>query len=155
MTIYKNIIIVPEEINDIAAKSIIEGLYDYPNPHLYIDSNGGSLAAGLAIVEVMINLRRQKRIATINYGMAGSIAALIFASGTYGERHIDRHARIYLHNAYIGQDSTLSESDQLQMLELQSARLEKLWLPYGLDAQSPQWIDPKTAISYNLCDKVI
>jgi ATP-dependent protease ClpP protease subunit len=115
--------------------------------HLYLNSWGGSVAAGLAIASALTNHT------TINYGHAGSIAAWIFVCGQ--RRVMHRTAVIYLHDVAIGTETTLSEDRQ--GLERDRARetLIKLWAPYGIDPTVERWIEAPEAIGLGLCDQVI
>lgn len=61
---------------------------------IYINSPGGSVSDGLALIDVMGALRCPIR--TVCMGMAASMAALIFASGH--ERQITEHSRIMIHD---------------------------------------------------------
>jgi ATP-dependent protease ClpP protease subunit len=115
--------------------------------HLYLNSWGGSVAAGLAIASALTHHT------TINYGHAGSIAAWIFVSG---QRRVMHHtAVIYLHDVAIGAETTLSEDRQV--LERTRARetLIRLWAPYGIDPTVERWIEAQEAIGLGLCDEVI
>jgi ATP-dependent protease ClpP protease subunit len=108
---------------------------------------GGSVSAGMAIAA------RVSNHTTVNYGCAGSIAALIFVSGQY--RVIHRTALIYLHDVAIGYETTLLE--ERQIIEISAAReaLIDLWAPYGLDPTVERWIEADEAIALKLADLVI
>ena len=63
--------------------------------HLYIDSPGGVVTAGLAIYDTMQYLKAP--ISTICVGQAASMGALLLAAGTAGKRYALPHARIMIH----------------------------------------------------------
>jgi ATP-dependent Clp protease protease subunit len=63
--------------------------------HLYINSPGGVVTAGLAIYDTMEYLKAQ--VSTICVGQAASMGALLLASGTAGKRCALPHARIMIH----------------------------------------------------------
>ena len=63
--------------------------------HLYINSPGGIVTAGLAIYDTMQYLKAP--VSTICVGQAASMCALLLASGTAGKRYALPHARIMIH----------------------------------------------------------
>jgi ATP-dependent Clp protease protease subunit len=63
--------------------------------HLYINSPGGVVTAGLAIYDTMQYLKAP--VSTICVGQAASMGALLLAAGTAGKRYALPHARIMIH----------------------------------------------------------
>jgi ATP-dependent Clp protease protease subunit len=63
--------------------------------HLYINSPGGVVTAGLAIYDTMQDLKAP--VSTICVGQAASMGALLLASGTAGKRYALPHSRIMIH----------------------------------------------------------
>ena len=63
--------------------------------HLYINSPGGSVSAGMAIYDTMQYIKPE--ISTICVGMAASMAAVILSSGTKGKRYALPHAEVMIH----------------------------------------------------------
>lgn len=63
--------------------------------HLYINSPGGVVTAGLAIYDTMQYLKAP--VSTICVGQAASMGALLLAAGTHGKRYALPHARIMIH----------------------------------------------------------
>jgi len=63
--------------------------------HLYINSPGGIVTAGLAIYDTMQYLKAP--VSTICVGQAASMGALLLASGTNGKRYALPHSRIMIH----------------------------------------------------------
>ena len=68
--------------------------------HLYINSPGGSVSAGLAIYDTMQYLRCD--VATYNIGMAASMGAVVFCGGAKGKRYLLPNSRMLLHQPLIG-----------------------------------------------------
>lgn len=68
--------------------------------HLYINSPGGSVSAGLAIYDTMNYIKPD--VATICVGMAASMGAVLLAGGTRGKRTSLPNARIMIHQPWIG-----------------------------------------------------
>ncbi len=63
--------------------------------HIYINSPGGLVTAGMAIYDTMQYIKPD--VATICVGQAASMAALLLAAGEKGKRHTLAHARVMIH----------------------------------------------------------
>jgi len=68
--------------------------------NLYINSPGGSVTAGLAIYDTMKYINPD--VATICCGMAASMAAILLAGGANGKRTSLPHAKILIHQPWVG-----------------------------------------------------
>ncbi len=75
--------------------------------HLYINSPGGSVSAGLAIYDTMQYIRSD--ISTICIGMAASMAAVLLAGGTPGKRSSLPNSRIMIHQPWGGVQGTATD----------------------------------------------
>jgi ATP-dependent Clp protease protease subunit len=75
--------------------------------HLYINSPGGSVSAGLAIYDTMQYIRPD--VSTMCTGMAASMAAVLLAGGTKGKRSVLPNARIMIHQPWGGVQGTASD----------------------------------------------
>lgn len=75
--------------------------------HLYINSPGGSVSAGLAIYDTMQYIRPD--VSTICMGMAASMAAVLLAGGTKGKRTALPNARVMIHQPWGGVQGTASD----------------------------------------------
>jgi ATP-dependent Clp protease protease subunit len=75
--------------------------------HLYINSPGGSVTAGLAIYDTMQYIRPE--ISTICIGMAASMAAVLLAGGQKGKRTALPNARVMIHQPWGGVQGTASD----------------------------------------------
>ena len=95
------IIMVTGEVNDIMANLIVAQLLyleskDNTTPiTMYVNSPGGSVSAGLAIIDTM-NLVKSP-VSTVAMGMAASMGAMIVLSGEKGMRHALPNAEIMIH----------------------------------------------------------
>jgi ATP-dependent Clp protease, protease subunit len=100
------IIIVGGAIDDDTANIIIAQLLFLSNDdpkadvQLYINSPGGSISAGLGIIDTMKYLRCE--VATTCIGMAASMGACLLAAGTRGKRAVLPNSQIMLHQPLIG-----------------------------------------------------
>lgn len=68
--------------------------------YLYINSPGGSVTAGLAIYDTMKYIKPD--VSTICVGMAASMGAVLLAGGTKGKRNSLPHAKILIHQPWVG-----------------------------------------------------
>src|SRR3990167_4574776 len=107
------IIFLGEPITDVVANIIIaqflfldaeDGTKDIK---FYINSPGGSVTAGMAIYDTMQYIKSD--VSTICVGMAASMAATLFASGTRGKRGALPNAEILLHQVMGGAEGQATE----------------------------------------------
>jgi len=77
--------------------------------HLYINSPGGEVTAGLAIYDTMQYIKSE--ISTICIGQAASMAALLLAAGTKGKRYSLPHSRIMIHQPLGGAQGQATDVD--------------------------------------------
>lgn len=75
--------------------------------HLYINSPGGSVSAGLAIYDTMQFVTCD--VATYCVGQAASMGAVLLAAGQAGKRHALPNARIMIHQPLAGMEGTAEE----------------------------------------------
>lgn len=68
--------------------------------HLYVNSPGGSVTAGLAIYDTMKYIKPD--VATICVGMAASMGAILLAGGAQGKRTSLPNSKIMIHQPWIG-----------------------------------------------------
>ncbi len=128
---------------------------------LYINSNGGSITAGLAILDTMLFLGCD--INTYCIGQAVSMAALLLAAGTKGKRFALPHSRIMLHQPYGGVGGT-SEDIALQakeILELKkiTSHLMSRFTGQSIekvleDSERDYYMDPEAALKYGIVDHI-
>ena len=86
--------------------------------HLYINSPGGSVTAGMSIYDTMHYLTCD--VATYCIGMAASMAATLLAAGTKGKRNILPHAEVMIHQPWsqgIGGQASDVEIEMKEMLK--------------------------------------
>lgn len=95
------IIFLGEEVNDTTASIIVAQLLfleaDDPDKdiHLYINSPGGSITAGMAIYDTMQHIKPD--VATICVGMAASMGAFLLSGGAKGKRSALPHSEVMIH----------------------------------------------------------
>lgn len=107
------IILLNEEINDNSSASIVAQLLtlEAQDPEkpitMYINSPGGSITAGFAILDIMNNIKCP--IITIANGIAASMAAILLSSGTKGKRYALPNATIMIHQPLGGVQGQATE----------------------------------------------
>jgi ATP-dependent Clp protease protease subunit len=107
------IIFIQGAIDDQSANVIVAQMlflqFDDPKAdiHLYINSPGGSVTAGLSIYDTMQYLTCD--VATYCIGQAASMAAVLLAAGARGKRNALPHARVMIHQPHAGTEGTTTE----------------------------------------------
>lgn len=107
------IVFVTGEIDDTMANLVIAQLLflESEDPdkdiHLYINSPGGSVSAGLAIYDTMQYIKPD--VSTICMGMAASMASVLLAAGTPGKRFALPYSRVMIHQPLGGVQGQASE----------------------------------------------
>jgi ATP-dependent Clp protease, protease subunit len=132
--------------------------------HLYVNSPGGSVSAGLAIIDTMNFV--QPDVATYIIGQAASMGSLIACNGAPGKRFALTNSRNLVHQPLLsgvmeGQATDL-EIEAREMLRIRE-RLYKLYAdrtgqPYEKierDADRNKWLDEQEMLDYGLIDKVL
>ena len=108
------IILIFGEINDAMSSSIIAQLLfldsiSNDDIHLYINSPGGSITAGMAIFDTMNFIKSD--VETICIGMAASMASFLLASGTKGKRYSLENSEIMIHQPLGGFEGQATDID--------------------------------------------
>ena len=130
--------------------------------HLYINSPGGSVSAGLAIYDTMQFIKPQ--VSTMCIGMAASMGAVLLAGGAAGKRYCLPHGRVMIHQplgGYQGQATDieihareiLKVRDQLnRILSSHSGQpIERI----QVDTERDNFMSGQEAADYGLIDKVL
>ncbi len=129
---------------------------------IYINSPGGSVTSGLAIIDTMAHLKTP--VSTICVGMAASMGAHILAAGTKGKRFALPHAEVMIHQpsgGFQGQASDI-EITAKQIMRLKDT-LNKLFAKntgkplekVAADMDRDFWMTTAEAQKYGIIDKVL
>ncbi|MDR0550178.1 MAG: ATP-dependent Clp endopeptidase proteolytic subunit ClpP [Deltaproteobacteria bacterium] len=130
--------------------------------HMYINSPGGSVSAGLAIYDTMRFIRSD--VSTLCLGQAASMGALLLTAGAKGKRGALPHSRIMIHQPSGGFHGQASDVE-IQSREMRRTRealnrvlaehtgqdIEKI----GRDTERDYFMDPVEAMEYGLIDRVM
>ena len=130
--------------------------------HLYINSPGGSVTAGLAIYDTMQFIR--SHVTTMCIGQAASMGALLLAGGEKGKRYALPHSRVMIHQplgGFQGQatDIEIHAKEILlirEKLNMILARhtgqdLEQI----GQDTDRDNFMSSEQSVAYGIIDKVL
>ncbi len=162
------IIFLGEEVNDHTASLVVAQLLfleaDDPDKdiHLYINSPGGSITAGMAIYDTMQYIKPD--VSTICIGMAASMGAFLLAAGEKGKRFALPNAEIMIHQPLGGtrgqaEDIKIHAERILKMRDkLNQILSERTGQPLETvekDTDRDNFMDPEAALEYGLIDKVI
>jgi ATP-dependent Clp protease protease subunit len=162
------IVVLGGPINDDVANLIIAQLLfleaDDPEKeiHLYINSPGGDVNAGLGIYDVMQYVH--PAVSTICMGQAASMAAVLLAAGARGKRLALPNSRVMIHQPWggvQGQSSDIQIHAQ-EILKLRHRLNEILAEHTGnevekieRDTDRDNFLDARQAVAYGLVDRVI
>jgi ATP-dependent Clp protease, protease subunit len=164
------IIILGGAVSDDVANAIIAQLLFLSNDdpksdiQFFINSPGGSVSAGLGIIDTMKYLRCD--VATTCIGMAASMGACLLAAGTRGKRACLANSQVMLHQPLIGGvlqgPATDLGIEATHMLRLRD-RLYKLMADYTgkpketihRDFDRNKWLFAEEAVEYGCADRVL
>lgn len=113
------IIMLGSPVTDDLANSIISQLFflEMENPekdvHIYINSPGGSVTAGLAIYDVMQFIKCDVR--TYCMGQAASMGSLLLAAGSPEKRYALPHSRVMIHQPLIGGHGISGQASDIEI----------------------------------------
>ena len=130
--------------------------------HLYINSPGGIVTAGLSIYDTMQFIKPD--VSTICIGQAASMGSFLLAGGTKGKRYCLPHSRIMIHQpsgGFQGQASDI-EIHARETLKLKQRLNELLAKHTGQtierierDSDRDNFMDAEAAVEYGLIDTVL
>ena len=162
------IIFVTGEIEDHMANLIIAQLLflESEDPdkdvHLYINSPGGSVSAGLAIYDTMQYIRPD--VSTICVGMAASMASVLLAAGTKGKRYALPHSRVMIHQPLGGAQGQATDIEinakhilktKERMNRILAENTGKEYEVIAADTERDNWKTAEEAKEYGLIDMII
>jgi ATP-dependent Clp protease protease subunit len=164
-----NIIFLGRPIDDDVASVVIAQMLflEAENPerdiHLYINSPGGSVTAGLAVYDTMQYIKPD--VATYCVGQAASMAAVLLAAGGKGKRTALPNCRILIHQPWtsgMGGQATDVEIHARELLKLRARIDEILAFHTGKDAERvhedterDKILGAEEAVAYGLVDQVM
>jgi ATP-dependent Clp protease protease subunit len=164
----ERIIFLVGPISDPMANLIVAQLLflESENPdkdiHLYINSPGGSVSAGLAIYDTMQFIKPD--VSTLCTGLAASMGAFLLAAGTKGKRHCLPNSRVMIHQpsgGFSGQASDI-EIHAKEVLYLKRKLNEMMAQHTGQpleiierDTDRDNFMGAEDAVKYGMVDRVL
>ncbi len=164
----ERVIFLVGQVEDYMANLVVAQLLflESENPdkdiHLYINSPGGSVTAGLAIYDTMQFIKPD--VSTMCLGQAASMGALLLAGGAEGKRFCLPHSRMMIHQplgGYQGQATDI-EIHTREILTVRE-KLNRILARHtgqdiatiAQDTERDNFMDAEVAVGYGLIDKVV
>ncbi len=162
------IIFLGEEINSVSANLVIAQLLHLESQDaekdisIYINSPGGEVTAGLAILDTMNFIKPQ--VSTICVGMAASMAAVLLSSGAKGKRFCLPNSLVMIHQPSGGAQGQQTEIEiAAQQIKATRKKLNKILsdtsgTPYEqveIDTERDHYLTAEEALSYGLIDRIV
>ena len=162
------IIFLGEEVTDVSANLIVAQLLflESEDPgkdiHMYINSPGGSVSAGLAIYDTMQYIKCD--VSTICIGMAASMGAFLLAGGTKGKRFALPNSTIMIHQPSGGAQGQATEiqivADHIAktkrtLNEILAANTGQPLEVVEKDTDRDNYMSAEEALAYGLIDGVV
>ena len=162
------IVFLSGEVNDESANLVIAQLLflEAEDPdkdiHLYINSPGGSVTAGMAIYDTMKYIKCD--VSTVCIGMAASMGAFLLAGGAKGKRFALPNAEIMIHQPLGGTQGQATEIEiaakhilrtKEKLNRMLAENTGKDYETICADTERDNWKSAEEACEYGLIDKVI
>jgi ATP-dependent Clp protease, protease subunit len=164
----ERVIFMTGPVEDIGANLVVAQLLylEAENPdkdiHLYINSPGGSVTAGLSIYDTMQFIKPD--VSTLCLGQAASMGAVLLAGGAKGKRHALPNSRMMIHQVlggFQGQASDIEIHTQ-EILTIKKKLNEILATHTGQkvdkiikDSDRDNFMSPDAAVKYGLIDSLV
>lgn len=154
------------EINDETSAEIIVQLeyldrISSDDITLFINSPGGSVSAGLSVVDCILRLKSP--VATVVTGIAASMAAVIASCGTLGKRYITPYAEMMIHQPLGG---AVGQATDVELTAKHISRIKNTlytllakktgndYLTVSHDCERDCYLNAEESIRYGLVDKI-
>ena len=164
----ERVIFLVGQVEDYMANLIVAQLLflESENPdkdiHLYINSPGGSVTAGMSIYDTMQFIKPD--VSTMCIGQAASMGALLLTGGTKGKRYCLPHSRMMIHQPLGGFQGQASDIDihAREILQIRD-KLNKVLAHHTgqpiekiqIDTDRDNFLSPEDSVKYGLIDKVL
>ena len=162
------IIFLGDEVNETSAALIVAQLLflESEDPgkdiHLYINSPGGVITAGMAIYDTMQYIRCD--VSTICVGMAASMGAFLLAGGAKGKRYALPNSEVMIHQPSGGAHGQATEIQitaewilrtKQRMNEILAANTGRPVEQIAADTERDKWMTAQEALAYGIVDQII
>ena len=162
------IIFMGEEVNSHTANLVVAQLLFLAHQDskkdikLYINSPGGSVYDGLAIIDTMNYI--EPDVETIGIGLQASMGAMLLSNGTKGKRFILPNARVMIHQPSSGTEGKITDQEialkegillKKRLAEIFAKNTRKTLAQVEKDMDRDNWMSADEAKAYGIVDKVI
>jgi len=129
--------------------------------HLYINSPGGSVTAGMAVYDTMQYIKND--VVTVGMGIAASMGQFLLTAGTKGKRYATPHARILMHQPLGGIGGTATDiriqAEQMAITKRTMSEINAKHTGQPLekilaDSDRDNWFNAEDAKAYGFVDFV-
>jgi ATP-dependent Clp protease protease subunit len=155
--------VTPETANIVIAQ-LLHLAYEDPKKDikLYINSPGGSVYDGLAIIDTMNYI--EPDVQTIGIGLQASMGAMLLSSGAKGKRYALPNARIMIHQPSSGTEGKITDQEialkegiylKKRLAEMFAKNTGKSLAQVEKDMDRDNWMSAQEAKDYGIIDEVI
>jgi ATP-dependent Clp protease protease subunit len=164
----ERVIFLGDEVNSATANIVVAQLlhlaYEDPKKDikLYINSPGGSVYDGLAIIDTMNYI--EPDVQTIGIGLQASMGAMLLSSGTKGKRFALPNARIMIHQPSSGTEGKITDQEialregiylKKVLAEMMAKNTGQSLEKIEKDMDRDNWMSAEEAKKYGIVDEVI
>lgn len=162
------IIFLGEEINSVSANLVVAQLLHLESQDaekdisLYINSPGGEVYSGLAILDTMNFIKPQ--VSTICVGMAASMAAVLLSAGAKGKRFCLPHSKVMIHQPSGGAQGQQTEIEivaeeikktRRELNQILSDASDQPIEKVQADTERDNYLTATEALDYGLIDRIV
>lgn len=164
----ERVVFLGDEVNSATANIVVAQLlhlaYEDPKKDikLYINSPGGSVYDGLAIIDTMNYI--EPDVQTIGIGLQASMGAMLLSCGAKGKRYALPNARIMIHQPSSGTEGKITDQEialregiylKKVLAEMMAKNTGKPVAQIEKDMDRDNWMSAQEAKEYGLIDEVI
>jgi len=164
----ENIIFLSGAIDDHVANIVVAQLLFLQSEdpkkdiHLYVNSPGGSVTAGLAIIDTMNHIKND--VSTVCVGIAASMGAMILSAGKKGKRYALPNAEVMIHQPLGGVEGQASDIEitakhivrtKERLAKMLVASTGKSITQIEKDMERDFYMEAEEAKKYGIIDKVL
>lgn len=164
----ERVVFLGEDVNAHTANIVVAQLlhlaYEDPKKDikLYINSPGGSVYDGLAIIDTMNYI--EPDVQTIGIGLQASMGAMLLANGAKGKRFALPNARIMIHQPSSGTEGKITDQEIMlkegiylkkRLIEIMARNTGQKADRVERDMDRDNWMSVEEALAYGLIDKVV
>lgn len=162
------IIFLGEDVNSHTANLIVAQLlflaHEDPKKDikLYINSPGGSVYDGLAIIDTMNFI--QPDVQTIGIGLQASMGAMLLSCGAKGKRYILPNSRVMIHQPSSGTEGKITDQEialkegiflKKRLAEIFAKNTSKDIKTVEKDMDRDNWMSAEEALQYGIVDEIV